>query len=266
MQILEDDRRTYKMMTTEQLEALSLQRIQDFEQYGDDPLMWDRARQFREIEAARAEEVAKKLAAGLSLAEVEAAAAAAKSSEAADDVYSTKVPIAVMDGDKPLSVSELHAITPFFHYYITHYDLRANPLSALLRFTRFWALHEPRGQKLSDSKRLAMIAAVYSNAHLAQALDESYRVQGVDSLTRAELVEANYQRGMRSEGADITDDVLRRQLTTWLELHSTGEMVLPGTLLMYAPLLISPEPMTPEAVTQAQELLAEAQTIAPRKE
>ena len=263
MQILEDDRRTYKMMSTEQLEALSLQRIQDFEQYGDDPLMWDRARQFREIEAARAEEVAKKLAAGLSLADIEVEAA--KASEA-DDVYSTKVPIAVMDGDKPLSVSELHAITPFFHYYITHYDLRANPLSALLRFTRFWALHEPRAQKLSDSKRLAMIAAVYSNAHLAQALDESYRVQGVDTLTRAELVEANYERGMRWEGDGVDDAVMRRQLQTWLDLHRTGEMFLPGTLLMYAPLLISPEPLTSAAVEQAQELMKDARLIAPRKE
>ena len=66
MQILEDDRRIFgHSMSAEQLEALTQQRIVDFDQYGDDPLMWDRARQFRDIETAKAEAAAKKLAAGL---------------------------------------------------------------------------------------------------------------------------------------------------------------------------------------------------------
>jgi hypothetical protein len=95
-------------------------------------------------------------------------------------------------------------------------------------------------------------------------MDASYRLQGVENLTHDELVEANYQRGMRWEGVD--DATLQHQLKTWLDLQTTGEMFLPGTLLMYAPLLISPEPTTPEAVQQAHELIKLSKEIAPRKE
>ncbi len=33
--------------------------------------------------------------------------------------------------DAPLTLQQLHDLTPFFHYYISQYDLRANPLPVL---------------------------------------------------------------------------------------------------------------------------------------
>jgi hypothetical protein len=259
MEIIEQDRLANRHLSAEAQEQLIRQRIEDFNNHGDDPLMWDRARQRREKEKLDAERKAR------GEVEVEEDLSASKPVKA-EDAYSTEIPIGLIDGDAPLSLQQLHAITPFFHYYITQYDLRANPLPLLQRFLRFWSLHEPCApdQVPSDGKRLPMVSNIYDSYHLAQAMDASYRLQGVENLTHDELVEANYQRGMRWEGVD--DATLQHQLKTWLDLQTTGEMFLPGTLLMYAPLLISPEPTTPEAVQQAHELIKLSKEIAPRKE
>jgi hypothetical protein len=50
MQILEEDRKLYAKYSGEMQEALLAMRVRDYQLYGDNPLMWDRAKQFRAIE------------------------------------------------------------------------------------------------------------------------------------------------------------------------------------------------------------------------
>jgi hypothetical protein len=163
MEIIEQDRLANRHLSAEAQEQLIRQRIEDFNNHGDDPLMWDRARQRREKEKLDAERKAR------GEVEVEEDLSASKPVKA-EDAYSTEIPIGLIDGDAPLSLQQLHAITPFFHYYITQYDLRANPLPLLQRFLRFWSLHEPCApdQVPSDGKRLPMVSNIYDSYHLAQ--------------------------------------------------------------------------------------------------
>jgi hypothetical protein len=42
-----------------------------------------------------------------------------------------QVSIRIAAQDAPLTLQQLHDLTPFFHYYISQYDLRANPLPVL---------------------------------------------------------------------------------------------------------------------------------------
>ena len=65
----------------------------------------------------------------------------------------------------------------------------------------------------------------------------------------------SFDSGMRFEVSDV---ILRKQLSTWLEFSGIGPSKMPATLMIYAGLLISPEPLTADAKHAADDMVEEA--------
>ena len=69
------------------------------------------------------------------------------------------------------------------------------------------------------------------------------------------IYSVSFDTGMRFEVSDV---ILRKQLSTWLDFSRIGPSKMPATLMIYAGLLISPEPLTADAKHVADDMVEEA--------
>lgn len=156
----------------------------------------------------------------------------------------------------------MYNLIPFFRRYIVQFDDRPNPLSILDKWTMLFGF-EINGVSFGKST-LPHFLAIYSEfTSYILKIDPIIRQIGVQNLSEEELIEFCYERNIRT---DISKEEMQTHLEVWLEFSKMGELLMPSTLMMYASLLISPEPLTPESISLASTEFENAMQIPVRKE